>query len=560
MYDENIEIVKVGPLRLFRAIMDRIGIVQIINAAVKWDETQWKISPGTLVAAMMMAVFCGRRALFSLNKLYARQDLELLFGRTDLSAEDFNDDCLGRALDRLAEADFNAIFGGIVLQAFAEYGLNSDTIHADTTSVSVYGDYESRDEEEPLVLARGHSKDHRPDLKQFKYGLATNGDGIPIYGETLDGNYDDKKWSRDFLEHAPDLKRFMTGKTVIVADAAAMSGKSLEAIKRYRLRVVSRLPETFALCGELTERAFAEGNWQPSTHADDPKKNAAYKLQPFRAHLVNGEYSFVVVQSESLAGTKEKTVEKAVAKEADQLSKALADFGKKRFGSMDEAGAAWSLEAAHLAPRYHTLAFAFRRYEEAIVRPRPGRPRKGEKARYQTLYGIEGTATRDEERIQRTKDMEGTFVLFCSAPELTPSEMLRVYKEQAAVENRFRFLKSPYFVGPVDLKLPRRVKALGYVMLMTLLVYSLFEWSVREGLKRENEPYHVAGSYRTFRPRGDTVLPELEDVAIYTVRGPEGVIRKLPANYSRQTERIVRLCGFDMSIYVNSPLESQVVV
>ena len=170
MYAENIEVVKVGPLRLFKAILDRIGAVQTVNNTVKWDDAQWKISPGTLVAAMMMAVFCGRRALFSLNRLYARQDLELLFGRTDLSAEDFNDDCLGRALDRLAEADFNAIFGGIVLRAFAEYGLIADTIHADTTSVSVYGDYADQDEDAPFILAKGHSKDHRPDLKQFKYG------------------------------------------------------------------------------------------------------------------------------------------------------------------------------------------------------------------------------------------------------------------------------------------------------------------------------------------------------------------------------------------------------
>lgn len=56
--------------------------------------------------------------------------------------------------------------------------------------------------------------------------------------------------------------------------------------------------------------------------------------------------------------------------------------------------------------------------------------------------------------------MEGTFVLFRSAPELTSSEVLRVYKEQAAIENRFRLL-CPYFVGSVDLKLPQRVKALG---------------------------------------------------------------------------------------------------
>lgn len=68
------------------------------------------------------------------------------------------------------------------------------------------------------------------------------------------------------------------------------------------------------------------------------------------------------------------------------------------------------------------------------------------------------------------------------------------------------------------------------------------------------EPYHVADSCRTYRPRGSTVLPEPEDVAIFKVHGPEGAIRKLPANYSRQAERIVLLCGFDMSIYVTPPV------
>ena len=172
LYAQNIEIVKVGPLRLFKAILDRIGVISTINAALQWDESQWKISPGTLIAAMMMAVFCGRRALFSLNRGYARQDLELLFGRGGLSVEDFNDDCLGRALDRLAEADFNAIFGSIVLRAFAEYGLTAGALHADTTSVLVYGEYADQNEDAPFILANGHSKDHRPDLKQFKYGLA----------------------------------------------------------------------------------------------------------------------------------------------------------------------------------------------------------------------------------------------------------------------------------------------------------------------------------------------------------------------------------------------------
>ena len=111
MYAENMEIVKVGSLRLFKAILDRLEVIDTVNANLRWDQKQWKISPGSIIAAMMMAMFCGRRALFSLNRVYARQDLELLFGRNDLVSGDFNDDCLGRALDRLSEV--NALRGSV---------------------------------------------------------------------------------------------------------------------------------------------------------------------------------------------------------------------------------------------------------------------------------------------------------------------------------------------------------------------------------------------------------------------------------------------------------------
>ena len=56
-------------------------------------------------------------------------------------------------------------------------------VHVDTTSVSVEGAYEISEEEKgpepideasPFVITYGYSKDHRPDLKQFKIGLGAN--------------------------------------------------------------------------------------------------------------------------------------------------------------------------------------------------------------------------------------------------------------------------------------------------------------------------------------------------------------------------------------------------
>jgi len=56
----------------------------------------------------------------------------------------------------------------------------------DTTAFNMYHDPENS---KNGVLAFGHSKDHRPDLLQFKQGLATlDPAGVPILSETLAGN------------------------------------------------------------------------------------------------------------------------------------------------------------------------------------------------------------------------------------------------------------------------------------------------------------------------------------------------------------------------------------
>ncbi len=73
------------------------------------------------------------------------------------------------------------------------------TIHADTTSISMAGEYDG--EENPAIdIAYGYSKDRRPGLKQFLYGLITTTDGIPIFGELMDGNLSDKTWNQEVLE------------------------------------------------------------------------------------------------------------------------------------------------------------------------------------------------------------------------------------------------------------------------------------------------------------------------------------------------------------------------
>lgn len=67
------------------------------------------------------------------------------------------------------------------------------TLHGDTTTHMLYGVYVVCEEEayHALSPANGHSKAHRPDLKQVKTGLIADGNGIPLEVQSPDGNMSD---------------------------------------------------------------------------------------------------------------------------------------------------------------------------------------------------------------------------------------------------------------------------------------------------------------------------------------------------------------------------------
>ena len=98
-------------------------------------------------------------------------------------------------------------------------------LHNDTTSISVYGDYEYAEANEPdFFINFGHSKAKRPDLKQFLYGLSVTEDKVPVIGEVKSGNLSDKAWNFDYIEKmAAALTPEMLSGVFYMADSALVS-------------------------------------------------------------------------------------------------------------------------------------------------------------------------------------------------------------------------------------------------------------------------------------------------------------------------------------------------
>ena len=188
---------------MIQKLCEHIGFQKFINSQVRWEPSQWKTSPGLLAEALIMNTLLGRDALYKVEEFFEKIDTETLFGE-GISRDNFKDDAFATLLDRIHEADPKKLFSLFVFNALKYEDIFFESIHADTTSISLTGEYKDQ-QESAISLKRGRTKDHRPDLKQVMLGLIATKDGLPIFAEPLDGNKADSTWNKEVLSQIDDI-------------------------------------------------------------------------------------------------------------------------------------------------------------------------------------------------------------------------------------------------------------------------------------------------------------------------------------------------------------------
>ena len=120
-----------------------------------------------------------------------------------------------------------------------------------------------------------------------------------------------------------------------------------------------------------------------------------------------------------------------------------------------------------------------------------GRPKAdGARKVKRVIYRLKLTIVPREKAIDRARKEAGCFVLITNEPEeamggMSSKELLRASQDQHSVEQNFGFLKEPVFVNALFLKTPRRIEALGLVLVLALMVWRLMERTMRISLKQE---------------------------------------------------------------------------
>jgi transposase len=251
---QDIGSVRMGYLPLVSAYCEKIDLGDIVDKQI---DGEMEVRPGQIVKAMVIDTLAGRSPLYRMSERFEHLDCELLLGE-GARPEDLHDVRLGRVLDAIHAAGTTRLFSEISYNAAKIFDLETKYLHWDSTSVSVEGAYEACEHEDydGLKIKHGHSKDHRPDLKQFMLHALCVERNIPLMGGTEDGNSSDKNLNNEVLGRITTVMKergIDPGSWVYVADSAFVTKENLRDIGDNFF--ISRLPRNYEECTLAIEEA-----------------------------------------------------------------------------------------------------------------------------------------------------------------------------------------------------------------------------------------------------------------------------------------------------------------
>jgi len=121
----------------------------------------------------------------------------------------------------------------------------------------------------------------------------------------------------------------------------------------------------------------------------------------------------------------------------------------------------------------------------------------------------------------------------------TPQEVLAAYKEQHGIERNFGFLKDPLIVNGLFLKRPDRIEVLGFILLVSLLTWSLMEHVMREYLKRTDSTIPGWDRKPTSKPTTFMMTTEFKGVLVAKI----GEEWHFTAPLSSEQQQYIRALG-----------------
>jgi transposase len=527
----------VGALPLVAAMLEQWGLADIVDQVVPWEGD---VPLGTLVEVLVTNRLLNPKAMYAVGDWAAEAAVTDYYG---LTAEQLNDDRLGRALERIAEHG-PAAQSAATLAAVKQWQLKVKQIHYDISTAELYGAYAdaraAADSDPgtgpspttvPLVPfpTYGRTKSGRANVKQVQFGLDVLGDGaIPVALSPLAGN------TAEARTHVANLLRlrevFPRHRFLYMGDTKLDTPENLAAAQSTAgefLCAGAFTPSLQARFREVRHQLKPVDYCSLADAKRPPEERDHYQacevrdrvVGTFAGRKVGVPYRLIFVHSSAKAERQATTRERHLTKIRTEFERVEKILGK------------YSLK---------TDAAIRRRLDQAC-----GKYSEGKLFTY-TLTSQGGkfalTWQIDAAALARLKELEGVFVLKTNRSKTKHpiTTVLATYREQSKVEKRFHHLKGPLAVTPMFLENPKRIAGLLTILMWALTVLALMERQVRKNLK--GQPMY--GLYPENRPSpapsGPRLLAKFATLCIVIVRDDSGTQRRL-AQLSNIQREILKL-------------------
>ena len=552
----------VGAFPFVNHILKRLRFEKILLKRLPPPDPRALLSTQSALGLLLRNLVLAHVPLYSLGE-WARAGVPALMGLEPEQLRLLNDDRVGRALDRLFDADRQALLTDLVVFMVREFEVSLEEFHNDSTSITLQGKYRNatgqRVRGKPTLRAAfGHNKDHRPDLKQILWILTLSADGsVPVHFKVADGNTQD---STTHVETWNALRQLVgSSHFLYVADSKLCTRGNLKHIHGQGGRFITVLPRTWK-----EDTLFKD--WI-QTHTP-PWDEVARKPHP---RLRNGPPDlFCAVPSPNPDADGFRVIWYKSSHKMERDAEARGHALQVATKALNEIKA--KLEAPR--PRRRSQASVAQAVEQilaktgaqrwmdyelvAIDKPtyhQEKRGRAGTKTRWRrrlkTRFQLAWTLRQDQ--IEYDARCDGLFPLI-SNTALSPQEILDIYKsKQPLVERQHHLLKAVQSAVPVFLHSSSRIEALFFLHFVALLVNALLERQVRRAMaQRGIKKLPLYPEDRECRaPSAERILETFGSLQRHLLRKDGEVIQRFDPELTPLQRKILGLVGLSTTAFAN---------
>jgi transposase len=566
---------RIDDIPLLLHLQSKMGIGVEVSQVINVHGNREGMSIGALIMVWLSYILSQCDHRMSEVEEWAKGQMTML--RTlisnDIEIKDFSDDRLADILRLLSnDADWEQIEINLGQRLVRVYQLGNGLVRLDSTAVAVYHNQENSE-----LFKQGYSKDHRPDLAQFKVMLATLDPlGMPLATLVIDGKQADDGLYSPAIDRAQAV--LGKGSRLYVGDskmaALDIRGKIAKALDYYLMP----LPQTGNNPKLLKEMVLAVGQnkqslqivHMPSTVRSESESESeseskskskssvmalGYEVLRSQQTMVDGkmlqwEERILAVFSPSLARQQRQGLQKRLATSQERLL-ALTE-GKTQKQWQEQCLLQAAVEA--IIKQYKIEGLVEVEYENIVQTV--NKRKYGQRAansEVSIIYKLK--VKRNLPAISLAHRLMGwrLYASNCPTQQLSFLQAVESYRASPRIEHNFSRLKGkPLGIRPLYVHREDHTKGMVRLLSLALRILTLTEFVVRQALSISNTS--LSGLYsgnpkrQTSHPSSERLFKAFQGITLTLVCLPEQVISHI-TSLSLLQSQLLHLLGFSTDIY-----------